>query len=95
VAEIRDGRTYYDGAWTDGEYRHPVYPNPLSVRVGEGGVKVWMIIQQLRSHRGDASAVVQHYAPWLTEEDVRAAVRFYESNKRAIDEKLNEETAVA
>jgi uncharacterized protein (DUF433 family) len=94
VAEIRDGRTYYDGAWTDGEYRHPVYPNPLSVRVGESGIKVWAVIQSLKDGDWNPSSVMEHY-PELTEADIAAAIAFYESNKAAIDEKLNEETPVA
>jgi uncharacterized protein (DUF433 family) len=94
VAEVREGRTYYGNVWADGEYREPVYANPLSIRVGEAGIKVWMIISYLQSRGGDVAAVLERYAPLLTEADIDAAISYYVAHKSAIDEKLEEEAHV-
>jgi uncharacterized protein (DUF433 family) len=79
--EPLDGR---GRAWVDGAYEPPVYPGPLSVRVGEGGVKVWTVIKWLRFYEDNVDRVVAAaYQPLLSSEDVEAARNYYEQNKEA------------
>ena len=98
MAEFRDGRTYYGRVWADGEYRPPVYPSALSVRVGEPGVGVATIIGYLRAFDNNIDAVVSAWSPDLTREDVEAAIAFYESkttDRQEIDEFLAEQAKTA
>lgn len=95
MAEIREGKTYYGRVWVDDEYADPVYPSPLSMRVGEAGIKVWMVIAWLRSHGDNREAVLERYGEALKPEDVDAAIEYYEANRTAIDRKLAEETPAA
>jgi len=93
VAEIRNGRTYYGRVWVEGEYKPPVFPSALSVRVGEPGVKVVDVIRYLRAYDNDAEAVVKAWSPDLTVEDVKAALEFYalkDADRQEIDAYLSE-----
>ena len=75
-------------AWTLGEYRHPTYPSPLNVRVGDAGIHVWMVINWFRLCNSDRSAVLSGYGQVLQPEDLDAALWFYSMYKDEIDEKL-------
>lgn len=78
-------------AWTLGEYRHPVYPSPLNVRVANAGIEVWMVIQWLQLADGSVDQLLQQYADVLTGDDVAAALWFYERYRDEIDQRLAEE----
>ena len=78
-------------AWTLGEYRHPVYPSPLNVRVGHAGIKVWMAINWLRLCNDEYDELVRRFGRVLEPDDVAAARWFYEKYKPEIDERLAEE----
>lgn len=78
-------------AWVEGAYKPPVYPSPLSVRVGDAGIKVWIVMKWLRFYEGDTDKVLAAYAPTLNREDVDVALAYYKENKQAIDEKLEAE----
>ena len=78
-------------AWVDGAYRPPVYPSPLSVRVGDAGIKVWIVMKWLRFYKGDTDKVLAAYAPTLNRDDVDAARAYYQENRHTIDAKLEAE----
>lgn len=78
--------------WVRGSYQPPVYPSPLDVRIA-GGNKVWLIIDMLDGRT--PAEVAEVYAPYMTEADVEAAIRFYRRNRDAIDGKIAEHRAVA
>lgn len=78
-------------AWVDGAYKPPVYPSPLSVRVGDAGIKVWIVMKWLRFYKGEPDKVLAAYAPTLNRDDVDAALAYYQENKQTIDEKLQAE----
>jgi hypothetical protein len=82
-------------AWTLGEYHHPVYPSPLNVRVGDAGIKAWMVIRSLKAAQGDKERVLSHYGPSLQREDLDVAIWFYEQAREAIDQRLSEEVGAA
>jgi hypothetical protein len=89
---VRDAPLAGSGkAWTLGEYRHPTYPSPLNVRVGEAGIKVWMVILWLRLCDDNVNTLMERYPQVLQPEDVDAARWFYEGHKEWIDQKLREE----
>lgn len=75
-------------AWTLGEYKHPAYPSPLNVRVGEAGLHVWFLIQWLQQLGGDKRALLARYGQVLHPEDVSVALWFYDRHKEEIDQKL-------
>lgn len=77
-------------AWVEGTYNPPVYPSPLNVRVGDAGVKVWIVTKWLRFYNGDVDRVLTAYAPMLVREDIEAAQAYYSENSQAIDEKIQE-----
>ena len=78
-------------AWTLGEYGHPVYPSPLNVRVGNAGIKVWMVIYWLQLCNESYDELVRRYGHVLEPDDIDAARWFYERYKPEIDERLEEE----
>jgi uncharacterized protein (DUF433 family) len=82
-------------AWTLGSYLHPTYPSPLNVRVGNAGIKVWMVVGWLRQANGDKEALLSHHGQVLEAEDLDAAVWHYSHYKDAIDEKVAEESEPA
>lgn len=89
---VRDARLAGHGkAWTLGAYEHPTYPSPFNVRVGDAGIKVWMVILWLKLSDDDFNELVRRFGNALEPEDVETARWFYESNKQAIDQKLREE----
>lgn len=79
-------------AWVEGAYVPPVYPSPLNVRVGNSGIKVWIVIKWLRFYKGDVDKVLTSYAPTLNREDVDAALAYFKGNEQAIEEKLRDES---
>lgn len=82
-------------AWVLGRYVPPVYPSPLNVRVGNAGIKVWMVIHWLKLCDENIDVLLERYPNTVTHEDVEAARWYYERNKEAIDQKLMEEAEVA
>ena len=78
-------------AWVLGSYSHPTYPSPLNVRVGDAGIKVWMVIHWLRLCDDDFETLSERYGSILEREDTAAAKWFYENNREAIDRRLEEE----
>jgi hypothetical protein len=95
--EIRPGPLEGRGkAWVRGRYEPPTYPSALNVRVGEAGIKVWMVIQWLGFYDSDVDRMLGEYGNVLTREDAAAAVWFYRNNKvdtAEIDRKIAEEAA--
>ena len=77
--------------WTTGRYVAPTRPNPVEVRVGNAGVKVWMAIHWLRLLGGETEALLERYGQMLRAEDVEAARWYYGLHKAAIDERITEE----
>lgn len=89
---VRDAELQGKGrTWILGEYGHPVYPSPLNVRVGDAGIKVWMVIQWLQLADGNVEELLQHYPDVLTPEDVAAAQWYYTRYQDEIDQRLAEE----
>ena len=82
-------------AWTLGEYKHPTYPSPLNVRVGNAGIKVWMVIQWLELCDGDVAELQRRYPATLEQEDVEAARWYYDGHREWIDQRLKEEAEIA
>lgn len=82
-------------AWVEGAYEPPVYPSPLSVRVGDAGIKVWIVMKWLRFYEDDIDKVLTAYAQTLNREDVEAAIAYYQQNQHAIDTKLETEPDAA
>lgn len=78
-------------AWTLGSYRHPVYPSPLNVRVGDAGIKVWMVMNWLQQCDGDVDMLFEQYGHVLEREDIDAARWYYDENKDLFDRELGEE----
>jgi uncharacterized protein (DUF433 family) len=78
-------------AWTLGSYEHPVYPSPLNVRVGNPGIKVWMVINWLRLCDDDVDTLLERYPQTVAREDVDVARWYYEKHKEVIDRRLEEE----
>ncbi len=78
-------------AWVAGSYRHPVYPSPLTVRVGEAGIKVWMVIDLLNACGGDEAQLLERYGETFHQEDIEVARWYYQENKDLIDRELREE----
>ncbi len=77
-------------AWVLGSYKHPVYPSPLNVRVGDAGIKVSTVINWLRLCDENVDMLLKHYGQVLQREDVKAARWYYEENKDLIDRELGE-----
>jgi uncharacterized protein (DUF433 family) len=77
-------------AWVLGAYKPPVYPSPLNVRVGDAGIKVWMVINWLRLCDENVDTLLKHYGEVLQREDVEAARWYYKENKDLIDRELGE-----
>jgi uncharacterized protein (DUF433 family) len=77
--------------WTAGKYVAPTHPSPVEVRVGNAGVKVWMVINWLRLAENDTRSLMERYGQLLQPEDVDAARWYYERNREAIDERIQEE----
>lgn len=82
-------------AWVLGAYEPPVYPSPLNVRVGNAGIKVWMVINWLRLCDENVDTLLKHYGQVLQREDIEAAKWYYKQNRDAIDQKLIEEAETA
>ena len=82
-------------AWVLGSYQHPVYPSPLNVRVGDGGIKVWMVIQWLNLCDNDFDELRRRFGDILELEDVDAAKWYYERYREWIDQRLREEEEAA
>ncbi len=77
--------------WTLGAYKHPTYPSPANVRVGDAGIKVWMIVQWLRLCDDDIDVLLRRYPDTVTREDVEVTLWYYERYKDWIDQRLKEE----
>ncbi|MEX0786589.1 MAG: hypothetical protein WD939_08140 [Dehalococcoidia bacterium] len=91
---VRDEPLHGRGkVWTLGAYEHPTYPSPADVRVGEAGLRVWMVIELLRSFNDNSDAVLERYGETVTRADLDTAIWYYEQNREAIDRKLKEEEA--
>jgi uncharacterized protein (DUF433 family) len=82
-------------AWVLGAYKPPVYPSPLNVRVGDAGIKVWMVINWLRLCDEDVDTLLKHYGQVLQRDDVEAARWYYSKSRDVIDHKLTEEAESA
>ena len=80
-------------AWTLGAYEHPTYPSPLNVRVGDAGIKVWMVILWLRLSEDKYDELVRRYGDLLKPKDIEVASWFYEQYRQVIDRKLEDEEA--
>jgi len=78
-------------AWVRGSYRHPVYPSPLDVRVGDAGIKAWMVLNWLKECNENMDELLKRYGHVLTSEDVAAARWYYEQNSDLIERELSEE----
>jgi uncharacterized protein (DUF433 family) len=78
-------------AWVLGAYNPPVYPSPLNVRVGDAGIKVWMVINWLRLCDENVDTLLEHYGQVLQREDVEAAKWYYQQDRETIDRRLREE----
>jgi hypothetical protein len=93
VAELREGRTYYGRVWTEGQYSDVVHPSILNLGVGDGGVSILAILASLRLYGGDVGKVVEAHAPWITADDVAAAVGYYENagDRAELDERLEQQ----
>ena len=78
-------------AWVLGAYKPPDYPSPLNVRVGDAGIKVWMVINWLKLCSADRQLLLERYGQVLEPEDIDAAVWYYRENEEAIDRRIAEE----
>jgi uncharacterized protein (DUF433 family) len=78
-------------AWTLGAYKHPTYPSPANVRVGDAGIKVWMVILWLQLSDNSLDELRRRYGDVLQREDVEAAKWYYQGHKEPIDQRLREE----
>ena len=77
--------------WSTGKYVAPTQPSPVEVRVGNAGVKVWMVINWLQLSGNKMPALLERYGQMLQPDDVHAATWYYGRNKEAIDERIQEE----
>lgn len=77
--------------WARGAYEEPDVPSPLDVRVGNAGIKVWMVIQWLKASDHDQASLLRRYGEVLDANDVDNALWFYERNGAVIDERIEEE----
>jgi uncharacterized protein (DUF433 family) len=94
--EIRPGPLDGKGkAWVRGTYKPPDYPSPLNVRVGDAGIKVWMVIEWLRLCDLDEEVLLGRYGQILTKDDAKAARWFYEDNRDIIDRRVAEDLELA
>jgi uncharacterized protein (DUF433 family) len=96
VAEVREGRTYYGRVWTEGDYDDYVRPSIINLGVGEGGIGILTIISRLRTNNNDVDEVVAAFAPYLTRDDVLAAVRYYEKeapDREELDARIQDQQA--
>ncbi len=82
-------------AWTLGSYLHPTYPSPLNVRVGDAGIKAWMVVSWLQQVDGDRELLLVSHGQVLEAEDVAAALWYYKKYKDSIDQKITEESSPA
>jgi len=82
-------------AWTLEAYEHPTYPSPLNVRVGDAGIKVWMVILWLGLCDDDFEELERRYGNILTREDIEVAKWYYDLHKEWIDPRLEEEARIA
>ncbi len=78
-------------AWVRGTYTPPDYPSPLNVRVGDAGIKVWMVMRWLKELNNDSKRVIGVYDSVLTPEDIEAARRFYADHAEEIDARIEQE----
>jgi hypothetical protein len=81
-------------AWVRGSYSGNTYPSPFDMRVGSG-LKVWMLIMELESARGDFETVLARREGQLSEADLDAAIHQYFRYKEDIDAKIREQYAPA
>jgi hypothetical protein len=89
---VRDERLHGRGrVWTLGAYEHPTYPSPFSVRVGDAGIKVWMVVLWLKLCDDNFDELVKRYGNILEPKDVEVARWYYGEYKQEIDQKLKEE----
>lgn len=64
--------------------RDPYRPGSGNARLRRSGVHVWAIVNYyLNTVDGDAEAVARDYA--LSLDEVKAALRYYQSHRKAID----------
>lgn len=91
--EVRAGPLRGEGrAWVPGEYAHPDYPSPVMVRVGDAGVKIWMVSQWLDLSHDDEDELHRRYGVTLTHKDIEAARWYREQYREMIDERIREES---
>ncbi|MEX2226395.1 MAG: hypothetical protein WEB52_08100 [Dehalococcoidia bacterium] len=81
--------------WVRGEYQGNDVPSPLNVRVGDSGIKAWMVILWLNvSEQGNREKLLRDFESVLTREDLENALWFYENSpmaKESIDQRIGEE----
>ncbi len=80
-------------AWVRGSYFHPDLPDPLSVRVGDGGTKVWQLMRWMNEYKQDRQRVMHAYGTVLKPADIDAALVFYGEHQDVIDARIAEELA--
>jgi len=78
-------------AWVRGSYAPPVYPSPLDVRVGEAGIKAWMVIEWLQLADNDEAKVIEGYGHVVEREDIAAARWVYQRYAAEIDRRIAQE----
>lgn len=80
--------------WIDGRYAPPMYPSPLNVRVGDSGIKVWMVIGWLETS-GGVEEMLKRHGDMITRDDVEAAQWYYAQHQDDIHRKLVDEEWIA
>lgn len=73
------------------EFRDGVTGRRAAVR---SGPEVWEVIAALQDHEGDIDALGEHFS-WLDEEDLDAALRYYDRFPEPIDELIRENERTA
>lgn len=73
------------------EFRDGVTGRRAAVR---SGPEVWEIISALQDHEGDIDALSEHFS-WLDEEDLDAALKYYDRFPEPIDELIQENERTA
>lgn len=77
--------------WVRGRYAPPDAPSPLDVRVGQAGIKVWMVIQWLTLSDRNVDTLLKGYGSVLTRDDVENALWYYQRNREVIDQRVQQE----
>lgn len=78
--------------WVYGDFTPPNYPSPTVVRVGDAGIKVWMVGQWLDLSGDDEAELARRYGDILKPEDIEAARWYRDKYREEIDERIREES---